>query len=114
MKDSLEIIKEMNVPVNQIRLSGGGAKSLLWRQIQSDIYNRAVVTVNITEGAAYGAALLATVRTGIYGSVEQACKNTIKVISSLNPDIKNVPVYEKYYRIYQSLYKSLKDEYRKL
>jgi len=114
MKDSLEIIKEMNVPVNQIRLSGGGAKSLLWRQIQSDIYNRTVVTVNITEGAAYGAALLATVRTGIYGSVEQACKNTIKVTSSLNPDIKNVPVYEKYYRIYQSLYKSLKDEYRKL
>src|SRR6185295_19979577 len=57
LRDTLEIFREMKVPVNEIRLGGGGARSKLWRQIQADVYGREVATVRAEEGAAYGAAI---------------------------------------------------------
>ena len=64
MRDSLEIIEGLGVPVRQIRASGGGSRSPLWRQIQADVFGRKVVTINSEEGAAYGVALLAAVARG--------------------------------------------------
>ena len=64
MRDSLELIREMGVAINQIRVSGGGARNPLWRQIQADIYGCDVHTLNSTEGPAFGVALLAQVGTG--------------------------------------------------
>ena len=61
MGDSLELIREMGVGINQIRLSGGGARNPLWRQIQADIYGGDVHTLNSSEGPAFGVALLAQV-----------------------------------------------------
>jgi xylulokinase len=69
MRDSLEIIKSMRVPIRQIRLSGGGARSSFWRQLQADVYGQRVVTINAEEGPAYGVALLAMVGTGAYKSI---------------------------------------------
>ena len=66
MRDSLELIREMGVAIEQIRLSGGGARNPLWRQIQADIYGHDVHTLNATEGPAFGVALLAQVGTGGY------------------------------------------------
>src|SRR3981189_2372275 len=65
LRDTLTLFREMNVPVTSIRLGGGGARSPLWRQIQADVYGRAVETVEAEEGAAYGAALLAGVGGGV-------------------------------------------------
>ena len=56
MRDSLAIIQELGVPVRQIRASGGGSKSPLWRQIQADVFGQKVVTINAEEGPAYGVA----------------------------------------------------------
>ena len=61
LRDSLELIKGLGVPIEQVRASGGGARSSLWRQIQADVFGTELVLVNVTEGAAYGAALLAGV-----------------------------------------------------
>ncbi len=80
MRDSLEIIRAMNVPVEQIRLSGGGARSRLWRQIQADIYGQDCCTINAEEGPAYGVALLAGVGTGVWSSIEEACDATIEIV----------------------------------
>ena len=66
MRDSLEIIEGLGVPVRQIRASGGGSRSPLWRQIQADVFGRKVVTVGSEEGAAYGVALLAAVGRGLF------------------------------------------------
>ena len=63
MRDSLEIIRQLQVPVKEVRLSGGGARSRFWRQMQSDIYGVKTVTTNSIEGPAYGVALLAAVGT---------------------------------------------------
>ena len=75
----LEIIRGMGIPVREIRLSGGGARSRFWRQLQADIYGQDVVTINATEGPAFGVAILAMVGTGRYGTVAEACDATIRV-----------------------------------
>lgn len=114
LKDSLEILVEMGVSVAEIRASGGGGKSSLWRQIQADTFDREVVTVNASEGPAYGAALLAGVGAGHWPSVEAACDATIKVTSSTSPDSQAAAVYAKYYPVYNELYTRLKTLYPKL
>jgi xylulokinase len=111
MKDSLSIIRQLGVMSEEIRASGGGARSKLWRQIQADVYNVPVCTINIDEGPAFGVALLAGVGTGVYGSVEEACDLTIRVVDRVIPDKANIALYEKIYEVYRSLYPALKDKF---
>src|SRR3954470_14603810 len=90
MRDALSIMNEMNIPVTEVRASGGGARSDFWRHLQADIYTRPVVITNAAEGAAYGVALLAGVGTGVWNSVEQACAATIKQTKKIAPNKKLV------------------------
>jgi xylulokinase len=112
MRDSLEIIRAMNIPVRQIRLSGGGARSPFWRQLQADVYGQKVCTINAEEGPAYGAALLAATGTGAYSTIAQACSAAIHVTSETAPDRRNRTLYNRAYPIYQSLYESLKGDFK--
>jgi xylulokinase len=111
MKDSLEIIKGMGIPVTQIRVSGGGARSRFWRQLQADIYGQPVFAVTGTEGAAFGVALLAGVGAGLFKSVEEACEATIKVGAEIPADTKTMMFYRRHYPIFQQLYRSLKKDF---
>lgn len=113
MRDSLEIIREMGVPIEQVRASGGGARSALWRQIQADVNKTPLVTTNIDEGPAYGAALLATVETGLYKSVEEACDAIIKVKEECGPDGANGKTYEVWFKEYQDAYRALAPGFRR-
>ena len=109
LRDSFELIKNAGLPkIEQVRVSGGGAKSPLWRQILADVFNVELVTVNTTEGAAYGAALLAGVGVGVWDSVDTACDACIKVTGSTSPQSEMVPVYEDIYQAYTKLYPILK------
>jgi len=114
LKDCLEIIKEMGVEASEIRASGGGGKSRLWRQMQADVFGSDITTVNSSEGPALGVALLAGVGTGVYGSVQEACDRAIRVVSRQNPDTSLNKVYSKYYGIYKNLYSSLKQDFKEL
>lgn len=114
MRDSLEIIRELNIPVKEIRLSGGGARSPLWRQMQADIYGNKCVTINASEGPAYGVALLAAAGTGAYNDVVDACRATIKVAESTMPDAKSRKILEGNYRVYGKLYPSLKSSFAEI
>jgi xylulokinase len=114
MRDSLEIIKSMQIPVKEIRLSGGGAKSKFWRQLQADVYGQKVVTINAEEGPAFGVALLAATGTGAYKNVEEACKKTIKVVESVATNNANKKAYDKFYPMYGKLYQSLKADYAEI
>ncbi len=112
LRDGLEIFRQMGVPSEQVRASGGGGRSPLWRQIQADVFNREMVTINATEGSAYGAALLAAAGTGGFPSVEQACRSCISVTDRCEPDSHRARLYEEYYAIYRDLYGRLRDSYR--
>jgi xylulokinase len=109
LRDSLEIVRGMGLTVAQVRASGGGARSPLWRQILADVFNTEVVTVTTTEGAAYGAALLAGVGCGIFSSVEAACDATISVVDRTVPDAGRAALYENSYAAYRALYPALRD-----
>ena len=111
MRDSLEIAKAMDIPVREVRLSGGGARSEFWRQMQADIYGQSVVTINAEEGPAYGVALLAAAGTGAYKDVVEACKATISVVTRTKPAAPARKTYNKCYPVYQQLYQSLKSDF---
>jgi len=108
LRDSLELIKELGVEASEIRVSGGGAKSVLWQQILASVFKIPVTMVNSSEGPAYGAALLAGVGVGIYPTVEEACQKTINVESRLEPLAHEAELYDRLYGLYQSLYPRLK------
>ena len=114
MRDSLEIIRGLNVPVKQIRASGGGSRSLLWRQIQADVFGQKVVTIQSEEGPAFGVALLAAVGAGAFKNIQEACKKTIKISSetAINPKAKKY--YNNAFPVYQQLYRSLKDDFKQI
>ncbi|HEX8474505.1 MAG TPA: xylulokinase [Pyrinomonadaceae bacterium] len=108
LRDTFEIFKEMNVPVENVRLGGGGARSALWRQIQADVYGRVVETVEAEEGAAYGAALLAGVGGGAWASVDEACKAVVRVASSVSPDNSALELMNRQYGRFRALYPALR------
>ena len=113
MRDSLDIIRDMGVPIAQVRASGGGAKSPFWRQIQADVNKAPLVTINVDEGPAYGAALLATVGAGLHGSVEEACDATIHVVDSCEADPARSGAYDPWFKEYQAAYQALAPGFRR-
>jgi xylulokinase len=110
LRDSFELMKSAGLAeITQVRVSGGGAKSLLWRQILADVLNAELVTVNTTEGAAYGAALLAGVGVGAWADVDAACQASIKVTGSTRPQPDSAAKYEQVYAEYRQLYPALRE-----
>lgn len=114
LKDCMEIIKEMGIEVNEVRASGGGGKSPIWRQMQADMFNAEVVTINSSEGPALGVALLAGVGAGVYNSVGEACETVIKRVTTQNAIKENSEIYNKYHKIYGNVYHALKEQFKLL
>lgn len=114
LKDSLSLIKDQDIKVKEIRAIGGGAKSRVWQQILADIMGENIKLLNVEEGPAYGAAIIAGVGVGTFESFQNVSENIIKVEDEITPIKENVETYEKYYKIYKELYSSLKKEYEKL
>ena len=108
LRDSLTLVRELGTSPESLRVSGGGARSELWRQILADVFDLDVATVNLSEGAALGAALLAGVGAKVFTDVEQACDRIIRETSRLRPDPDNRETYDKGYTVYRNLYPALK------
>ena len=113
-RDSVEVLRGMGVKINDMLACGGGGTSPLWRQMLADVYGCPVKTVVSKEGPALGVAILASVGTGIYKSVQEACKEVIKTNPAQNPIAANSAEYEKFYKMYTELYPALKESYAKL
>ena len=107
-KDCLQIIEQMGTRVDSVRLSGGGARSPLWRQIFADVFGKRVATLETEEGSAYGAALLSMVGTGRYPSVVDLCRTTVRETASFEPNPTETALYDSSHRRYQALYPALK------
>jgi len=108
LKDTFSLFAEMHVPVGNVRLGGGGARSSLWRQIQADVYGREVEILAAEEGAAYGAALLAGAGAKFWSSVEQACDAVVKVQTRVQPNTASSLTMQKQYENYRLLYPAMK------
>ena len=115
LRDSFELLKTSGLAqIRQVRVSGGGARSRLWRQILADVLDSELVTVNTTEGAAFGAALLAGVGAGFWASVEESCQAVVRPVERTIPDFENHHVYAQLYTLYRSLYPALKSTFTDL
>ena len=114
LKDSFKLMESAGLPTDdmQIRVSGGGAKSPLWRQILADVIGAPLVSTSTTEGAAYGAALLAAVGAGLYPDVPSACAAAIQTGEPTAP--QHPEAYASAYATYTSLYPTLKDTFARL
>jgi xylulokinase len=108
LRDSLTIFSELNMPVEKIRLGGGGARSSLWRQIQANVYYHAVEIIAAEEGAAFGAAILAGVGAGLWPGVDDACDQVVHSLENIpcQPDV--VKLMNERYCAYRRLYPALR------
>ena len=115
LKDSFILIQNAGLgEITQVRASGGGTKGALWRQIMASVLEAELVTVNTTEGAAYGAALLAGVGAGVWPDVPSACQACIHITGSTQPEASQVETYRQAYPIYQELYPALRSTFAKM
>lgn len=115
LQDSMQLVCSAGVgEIKQVRVSGGGARSPFWRQILSDVMGIELVTVNTTEGAAYGAALLAGVGAGTWQTVAESCHATVKVLEQTGPQPAANAIYLGFYQQYQQLYPALKPSFEAL
>jgi len=108
LKDSFTIFEEMKLPLERIRLGGGGARSPLWRQIQADVYGHEVEVVEAEEGAAYGAAILAGVGAGAWATVDEACDAVVRVAQRIAPVQESSAAVNANYATYRNLYPALR------
>lgn len=113
-RDSMEVLRGMGITIGDMIACGGGGSSTLWWQMLADVFACPVKTTANKEGPALGAAILATVGTGIYATVEEACDALIKTNPAQDPVAANCAAYEKCYQLYTKLYPALKESYREL
>jgi xylulokinase len=114
MRDQLELLRGQGVRPTEAVISGGATKSAVWRQMFTDIMAMPLYTINTTEGAAFGAAILAAVGVGAYPDVPAACKAMIRRVDTSQPDAVGVGDYERLYPAFKNLYPALKDTYAAL
>ncbi|WNR47109.1 xylulokinase [Paenibacillus roseipurpureus] len=113
LRDSMEMIRESGIKVTELRVNGGGARSPFWRQMIADIFGIPVVTVNSTDGPAYGAAIMAA--SGVLQvDIAQLCEDWIQVTNRVEPNPANQQKYEAYYKVYRSLYPTLQGTFHQL
>jgi xylulokinase len=112
LRDCLAIMEEQRVAVKQIRATGGGAKSSFWRQMQANVLGKTVVSMAADEGPAYGVALLAAVGSGEYKNIAEACDATVKTTGQVKPAAAPRKLYDTGFPVYQTLYGSLRDDFR--
>lgn len=111
-KDCLEIIEKLGVPVESVRVSGGGGKSAFWRQMLADVFGKRAAVLETQEGSAYGAALLALAGTGEYGSVREVSQAAVREIDSVGPRPRETQIYAAGHHTYQALYPALQPFYQ--
>ncbi len=108
LRDNLALMAEVGLTgVDEVRISGGGAKSPLWRQILADVLGVELVRVRIAEGAAFGAALLAGVGAGVWTSVAEACVAGVELGKSTKPTREGREIYQAEYQRFREHYPAL-------
>ena len=108
LRDSLEVVRSLNIPIRRTKICGGGAKSQLWKKIIANVMNLKVDVIEGEEGPGYGGAMLAAVGCGEYENVQAAAEKMIKVVDTIDPDMELVAKYEEKYQKFRQIYPAVK------
>lgn len=111
LRDGLEIIRELGTQAEQVRLSGGGARSPFWTQLFADILDAPAAISESQEGSAYGAALLAVLGTGEYTNAVEMCNTVTREVRRTPQNAESAAIYRDRYAVYRSIYPALKPIY---
>lgn len=115
LADSLELIRAIHPgSIDEIRLTGGGARSPFWRQMMADVFDVPVAITTSTEGPAFGAALLGGVAAGVFDSVEEAADALVHVSRRVAPEAQAAARYRSIHAVYRGLYTDLRGRFREL
>lgn len=112
--DSLELLRLAGWNGKALRALGGGARSILWKEIIASATGLVLEEINIDEGPALGAAILAGVGAGTYNSIIEAAHAITKVEKTVEPKAEWQKVYAELYEVYKGLYPALKDSFAHL
>jgi xylulokinase len=108
LRDIVEGMENIGVKCDEIRTVGGGAQSRLWRKIKSSVTGKVVALPQVTETAAFGAAIMALVANGNYTDLREAVSSIVRIIDYIEPDAREHEIYNEFYRMYRDLYFQLK------
>jgi len=114
LRRNVELLRELGIPIHEIRSIGGAAKSGLWLQIKSDVLQKEILVPRIKDTAVLGAAILAGIATGVYSSVESAVRSMVKIEKIIKPRKEFSTLYDKLYEIYVELYEVLRPLFRRV
>lgn len=111
MRDSIEIAKSLGIEVQFTKISGGGAKSRVWKQIFANVLGLPVKSIATEEGPGHGAAMLAAVGCGAYKSVIEITDAMVEVTETIDPNEASRILYDEKYALFQRIYPALKSVY---
>jgi xylulokinase len=114
LRDGLDVLHASGVALTEMRATGGGARSPLWRQILADVFAQPLTPLATEEGPALGAALLAGVAAGIYPSVPEACAQVVRTLPPILPQPETAALYARLHSVYRRLYPALSDSMHEL
>ena len=108
LRDSLEVARSLGIDLKRTKICGGGAKSSLWKKIIANVLNLKVDVIESEEGPAMGAAMLAAVACGEYGSVEEIAAKVVRIVDTVEPDPELAAKYEERYAQFKEIYPACK------
>ena len=100
--------------MDEVFLSGGGSKSLVWQQMHADVSGKSVKVVKVKESEAIGNSILAGFGVGIYKDMGKAADRVVKVEKIVDPKKENIERYQSFFRLYKKLYAHLKEDFVEL
>ena len=109
--DRLKVAEDLNLPMDRILLTGGGAKNDFWRQMITDAIGRPTYCTEAQEAAGLGAAMLAATGAGIYPTVRDACEAMAPAVRETRPDPEHRGAYGQLYLRFKDLYARNRDFY---
>jgi len=111
-RHNVEILEnEVGIRFDKVRIGGGGASSLLWRQIMSHVLCKTVLKPRVVETETIGSAVIAGRAAGIYDTYD-AMPSCMDIESESRPDMITANIYTKYFQLYKKLYTDLKDDFK--
>jgi xylulokinase len=113
LRDGLELIRSTGQTIRCIRMTGGGARSDLWRQMAADVFDLPIATVNVTDGSAYGAALLAMAGSDDEASVAEAMTRCVRE-TAVTPPASDARLYDDLYERWRILYPALQPTFQRM
>jgi xylulokinase len=108
LRDSLELLRELGVRPAVGRLAGGGARSSLWSRIVASVLDLPLERTATDAGSAFGAALLAGVRSGMFADAGEAVARCVRVGERIEPEPAWVEAYTDGYDRFRALYPALR------